>query len=326
MGNAALEAEFAKYVGKAVGPPEVARDAVNEPMIRHWCEAMGDANPIYTDADAAAKSVHGGIVAPPTMMQAWILKGYEMALDTEPSDLQEELHAIFNKHGYTGVVATNCDQGYTRYLRPGERIRAQMTIESISQEKATAVGIGHFIETRTSFRDEQDEEVGWMTFRVLKFKPQERAASAPAEAGAPPPKPGRIRPPLSQDVEWWWKEGIEKDRLLIQKCDACGTLRHPTRPLCHRCQSFDWSYVEASGKGTLHSYVVMHHPPLPGYELPMAIGLVDLEEGTRVVAELGGVALDAIEVGMPLRCSIEVADDSGFKVPVFRPAASASGK
>ena len=67
MGNAALEAEFAKYVGKAVGPPEVARDPVNEPMIRHWCEAMGDANPVYTDADAAAKSVHGGIVAPPTM-------------------------------------------------------------------------------------------------------------------------------------------------------------------------------------------------------------------------------------------------------------------
>ena len=225
MPDAALEAKFADFVGKAVGPVEHARDQVNEPMIRHWCEAMGDADPVYTDEEAAGKSVHGGIVAPPTMLQAWMLKGYEMALDTEPEDLQEELHALFDAHGYTGVVATNCDQGYTRYLRPGDRVKSTMTIESISEEKATAVGIGYFVETRTSFLDQDDEEVGWMTFRVLKFRPQEAEPAAASADDGPAPPPGRIRPPLSQDVGWWWHDGIEHGKLLIQRCSACCATR-----------------------------------------------------------------------------------------------------
>ena len=322
MPDEALEAKFEKYVGKAVGPAEVARDRVSAPMIRHWCEAMGDANPVYVDADAAAKSVHAGIVAPPTMMQAWILKGYEMALDTAPEDLQEELHAVFNEHGYSGVVATNSDQGYTRYLRPGERVSALMTIESISEEKATAVGIGYFIETKTTFLDESDEEIGWMTFRVLKFKPQEgQQAEAASDDGAAPPPPGRIRPPLSQDVGWWWHDGIDQGKLLIQKCSACGVLRHPPRPICSACQSMEWQHVESTGQGVVHSYVIMHHPPLPGYEMQMAVGLIDLEEGTRVVAGIEGVPLAQVEVGMKVQCSIEELDASGFKGPVFRPTA-----
>ncbi len=320
MPDAALEAKFAKYVGKAVGPAERSRDPVNESMIRHWCEAMGDRDPVYTDAEAAGKSVHGGIVAPPMMLQAWMLKGYEMALETEPEDLQEELHALFDAHGYTGVIATNCDQGYTRYLHPGDRVSSLMTIEAISEEKATAVGIGYFVETRTTFLDQNEEEIGWMTFRVLKFKPQAGQPDAAAGDDAAPPPPGRIRPPLSADVGWWWEDGIQQGKLLIQRCSACAVLRHPPRPICGECHSMDWEHVESTGVGVVHSYVIMHHPPLPGYEMPMAVGLIDLEEGTRVVAGIEGVALDQVEIGMRVQCSIEELDASGFKGPVFRPA------
>ena len=90
--------------------PLVARDPVNQPMIRHWCDAVGDRNPCYTDPAFAAKSVHGGIVAPPTMLQAWTMPGLAppeslgarrsdlarlsrqiAALETRVLDLQEEL-------------------------------------------------------------------------------------------------------------------------------------------------------------------------------------------------------------------------------------------
>ncbi|MEO2168989.1 MAG: MaoC family dehydratase N-terminal domain-containing protein, partial [bacterium] len=53
----------------------VTGDDVNGPMIRHWCDAMGDQNPVYTDPDFAAKSVHGGIVAPPSMLDTWAMPG-----------------------------------------------------------------------------------------------------------------------------------------------------------------------------------------------------------------------------------------------------------
>jgi acyl dehydratase len=63
------------FEGRGVGARELGADPVNQPMIRHWCEAIGDANPVYTDPDAAQRSVHGGIVAPPVMLQAWVMRG-----------------------------------------------------------------------------------------------------------------------------------------------------------------------------------------------------------------------------------------------------------
>ena len=50
----ALEAEIRSYVGKPIGPIVTARDPVNEPMIHHWCDAIGDRNPAYLDPAAAA--------------------------------------------------------------------------------------------------------------------------------------------------------------------------------------------------------------------------------------------------------------------------------
>src|SRR6266850_1604762 len=151
-----LERRFPEFVGQAFGPPEVGLDSVSEPMIRHWCETMGDAK----------------LVAPPTMMQAWTMAGYPMSVGYDaPRDKQQELHKLFNEAGYTGVVATDCRQEYARYLVPGDQITAHATIESISEQKTTALGTGYFIETRTRFTDQDGAEVGSMVFRVLKFKP-----------------------------------------------------------------------------------------------------------------------------------------------------------
>ena len=74
----AFEKELRAYVGRVVGPPAAARDAVNDSMIRQWCDAMGETHPAYLDAEAAAGTVHGGIVAPPTMLQAWVMGGWAM--------------------------------------------------------------------------------------------------------------------------------------------------------------------------------------------------------------------------------------------------------
>jgi len=122
MERAELEAKLAEYVGKETGPPSTGPDPVNEAMIRHWCEAMGDANPIYTDAEGAKESAHGGIVAPPTMLQAWSMRGIAMAKPMDASDdKQLAIHSLLTANGYPSVVATNCEQEYTRYLRPATR-------------------------------------------------------------------------------------------------------------------------------------------------------------------------------------------------------------
>ena len=61
--NAALP-DLQSYVGEVFGPFN-SWDAVNAPMIRHWCEAMGDRNPIYLDDQAAQAAGHNGLVCAP---------------------------------------------------------------------------------------------------------------------------------------------------------------------------------------------------------------------------------------------------------------------
>ncbi len=315
--SAALAGQLRGFIGKEVGPPAPAPEPVNESMIRHWCEAMGDRNPVYRDAAAAESSVHRGLVAPPTMLQAWTLAGVAMA-DAAPAqakDLQRQLHDLCDAHGFTGVVATDCEQEYARYLRPGDRLTSATVIESISEEKATALGIGHFISTRTTFRDQDGVGVGSMLFRVLKFRPQQSLGTAEPSAAA---KPGRLRPVLAHDNGWWW-EAVQRGELRIQRCAGCGVLRHPARSMCGECQSTQWDSVVAAGRGTVHSFVVCHHPQFPGYEYPIVVGLIDLVEGTRLVSNLVGVEPAAVRIGMPVQVSIEEVE-TGFRLPLFRPA------
>ena len=88
--------------------------------------------------------------------------------------------------------------------------------------------------------------------------------------------------------------------------------------MCGDCQSTNWESIEASGKGTVHSYTVMHHPPVPGYGFPIPIGLIDLEEGTRIVANIKGCEPDDIHIGMKVECLIEAAgEDDDLMLPFF---------
>jgi uncharacterized OB-fold protein len=321
--KAEFEALIESYVGRKEGPPYTCPDVVNEAMIRHWCEVMGDDSPIYTDPALAKESVHGGLVAPPTMLQTWDMRGYPMHEPSQIDNVQRELHRLFDANGYTGVVATNTEQEYKRYLVPGDQVTAETTFESISEEKATALGIGYFIVTRTVFSDQNGEEVGWLTFRVLKFKPAQHAGKAGTTAdttagtAAAATKPQRIRSPEGHDNTWWW-QGFRDGKLLIQKCSACGVLRHPPRPMCGSCQSTQWESIAASGKGSVHSFTIIHYPPVPGYEYPLAVGLIDLEEGTRIVANITGCENDEIHIGMKVEAIVErVSEDDPLMLPFF---------
>ena len=113
IGSTTLIERLRAFEGRQVGPPETGADAVNQPMIRHWVEAVGDENPVYTDPEAAARSVHGGIVAPPVMLQAWVMRGVKPR-PRAGGNAQDELMVLLDDAGFTSVVATNCEQEYVR--------------------------------------------------------------------------------------------------------------------------------------------------------------------------------------------------------------------
>src|SRR5215472_3701049 len=97
--EAAIRDAAARIAALGESSPRPAPDPVNLPMIRHWAEAMGDANPVYTDAGAAARSVHGGLVAPPAMTQVWTMRGLHPADGgDDPLGL---MSAALDEAGYT---------------------------------------------------------------------------------------------------------------------------------------------------------------------------------------------------------------------------------
>jgi uncharacterized protein len=313
--KAAFAARLKEFEGKEAGDPEQGADPVNQPMIRHWVEAVGDDNPIYTQPEAAEKSVHGEIVAPPVMLQAWVMRGVRPR-PTEGGNARDELMTLLDGAGFTSVVATNCEQEYHRYLHLGDHLSTSTIIESVSDEKATGLGVGHFVTTRVDYRTDDGELVATMRFRILKFKPG-TGRSAAAEKEEQRERPLRPRPALTQDNAFWF-EGARQHRLLIQRCKECGTLRHPPRPMCAECRSYEWDVVDASGRGTVYSFVVNHYPQVPAFDYPLAVGLIELEEGTRLVANVIGVEPGDISIGMPVE--VEWVDhDPDLSLPAFRP-------
>lgn len=312
------------YEGRAAATAGIGKDRVNEPMIRHWCEAMGDAHPAYGGPDA---------VAPPTMLQAWTMGG--LSGHTDRSGAYDELFGLLDGAGYTSVVATDCEQEYLRPLRPGDRITFDAVIEAVSERKTTELGTGYFVTTRMDVRA-QEALAGTHRFRILKYRP-----AKPKPRQKTDPEPGtetagtgkgtgkgqgygnalRSRPVINRDNAGFW-EGVASHRLLIQRCTACDALRFPWLPGCNACGSPGWDTVEASGEGTVFSHVVMHHPSFPAFSEdgeggPYAVALIELAEGVRMVSNVIGVPCDKVRVGMPVRLEF-LRTDPELVLPVFR--------
>jgi uncharacterized OB-fold protein len=311
MSGEDLVAQARTWIGKPANAPSVARDAVNLPMIRRWCEAMGETNPIYIDEAAAKAAGHPGIVAPPAMLDVWAMPAYRPGGRTEAEGMA--VLNLFDAAGYTGVVATNVRQEYNRYLTIGDVVTSTPAVADVSDEKRTGLGIGHFVTLAYDFTVD-GEPVGRMTFRVLKFKPNLAQPKAAEPAGEAPSSFPHPRPAITHDNAFFW-DGLNQRKLLFQSCN--GRMRHPPGPMCPETGSLDFDIVEASGRGTIHSFVIMHQPRMPGFDYPLPVVLVELEEGVRIVANMIGADPADVTIGRAVTADfVEV--EPGYVLPAFR--------
>jgi 3-oxo-4,17-pregnadiene-20-carboxyl-CoA hydratase alpha subunit len=282
---------------KAAGSnkPRAARDPVNQPTINNWLEALGDRNPIYVDEAAARAAGHPGIVAPPAMIQVWTMFG--LGGERPKDDPLGPLMQLFDDNGYVGVVATNCEQTYHRYLQPGEEVSITSEMGDVVGPKQTALGEGFFVNQHIIWRV-GDEDVAEMNWRILKFKPREDSAPRQGSVPADLDPDAMMRPSMSRDTAFFW-EGVQAHELRIQRRPD-GSLQHPPVPAVWQDKAAPIDYVVAGGKGTLFSFVVHHAPKVPGRTLPFVIALVELEEGVRMLGELRNVDPAKVEIGMPV--------------------------
>jgi len=300
-----IRAAAARLAAAGDSRPRAARDPVNLPMIRNWTEVI----------DPNGQDDPG--TAPPAMIQVWTMPGlHGVRTDDDPLG---EMSQVLDEAGYTSVVATNCDQAYHRYLKTGEQLSVQARLLDVTGPKRTALGEGWFVTTRSTWFS-ADEPVATMDFRILKFRPE---PEPPKQADPTSP----MLPLVTPDTAFFW-DGTAVGELRIQRCARCGALRHPPGPMCPACGEGSTAggaggegYTVAAGTGEVFSYVVHHHPPVPGKRLPLVVALVQLPEGVRILGEMPGVRPDQVRIGLPVRVTFTRAGD--MSLPAWRPAEGA---
>jgi len=127
--------------------------------------------------------------------------------------------------------------------------------------------------------------------------------------------PHVIPPTVNRDDEFFW-QGVAEGRLLLARCAECSNLQHPPAPMCPVCGSLEWTAEEASGRGTVHSWIVSRHPTELD-EVPRIVALIELEEGVRLVSNLQDI--DPAEVVNDMDVELVFREVDGVKLAQFRP-------
>ncbi|MBS9376295.1 Zn-ribbon domain-containing OB-fold protein [Rhodococcus sp. B50] len=127
---------------------------------------------------------------------------------------------------------------------------------------------------------------------------------------APLPDPSAL-------AEGFWA-AARQGRLVIQRCHACGVLRHYPQPRCPHCQSSDWGWTEITGRGVIHSFTVTHQAFHPSWadRVPYVVATVELDDAVRMVTDLDEPA-EMVAIDAPVEVFFDRIDDE-HTLPRFR--------
>jgi uncharacterized OB-fold protein len=133
---------------------------------------------------------------------------------------------------------------------------------------------------------------------------------------------GKPLPEITDATRPFWTAAKNR-KLVVQKCGRCGTLNFFPKPWCIDCGSRGLEWVEVSGKGTVYSFTTANKVMMnfPGWkaELPVTLGIIDLDEGARMYGQLVGAKPAAMKIGMKVKAVFEdISPEAG--IPKFVPA------
>jgi uncharacterized OB-fold protein len=135
------------------------------------------------------------------------------------------------------------------------------------------------------------------------------------QAVTPVPAPERD----ALNTPYW--DHLAQGQLCYQQCNACSHAWLPARSECPGCLAADWRWQAAAGGAKLISWVVYHMAYHPAFasRLPYAVGVVELDEGPRLISNVIGI-VDAESLKIDQRLVLVIEDESGTAVPRFKPA------
>lgn len=131
-----------------------------------------------------------------------------------------------------------------------------------------------------------------------------------------------LRPlPVSDPGTAPYWEGTRAHKLMLPKCEECGQVHFYPRSVCPHCGSARLAWIEASGRGSVYSFTVVHRPPSPAFKplVPYVVAVIALDEGPHLMSNIGGCAPLEVRIGMRVQVAWEDIDPVAT-LPYFVPA------
>lgn len=149
------------------GAPRTAGTVVSAARIQLFAAMVRDANRSYWDADFAART-WGGLLAPPGLLMGWLIPPPWLPTG-EP-----RVTAIALRVPLPGTAFVNA-ANEAEFLVPiveGDRLTVVEEVVSVSPQKRTRLGIGHFVETIDTFSRQDGAVVARNRNTLFRFTPQ----------------------------------------------------------------------------------------------------------------------------------------------------------
>ncbi len=137
--------------------------------------------------------------------------------------------------------------------------------------------------------------------------------------------PAKPVPLVSPWARPFW-DATREHRLIIQQCGDCKAHVFYPRIVCPSCGEDALGWVEASGRGTVYSFTVVHNnaPSAFAPDTPFVIAVIRLEEGVQMLSNVVDYDPDELVCDMPVEVAFEKRTDE-FTMPVFRPVGASGG-
>ena len=126
--------------------------------------------------------------------------------------------------------------------------------------------------------------------------------------------------PVADEASAPFYAGAKEGRLMLVRCSQCGRHRLPGRERCADCWSTDSEWAQASGRGTLYSFGIMHQQYDPAFAdvIPYNYATVELEEGPRLVTNIVDCPNGELRVDMPVEAVFDAVSEETTLIR-FRP-------
>lgn len=131
----------------------------------------------------------------------------------------------------------------------------------------------------------------------------------------------RLLPRVTPENAFFWEGGAD-GRLRFLRCQDCGFYLHPPYPVCPQCESRDLAPEAVSGRATVRTYTVNHHPWIPGFPPPYVVAIVEIEEqpDVRLMTNIVNCEIEDVRIGLPVQVVFEAREDDIY-LPLFEPVA-----